>query len=63
MGLNIAIELVSGTFVGLSIGYILDELFDFDSIFLIIFTIMGGLAGLLNVTRYIKSSNYNTEDK
>ena len=63
MGLNIAIELVSGTFVGLSIGYMLDELFDFDSVFLIIFTIIGGLAGLLNVARYIKSSNHNKEDR
>ena len=63
IGLNAAIELVSGTFVGMSIGYILDELFDFDSVFLIIFTIIGGLAGLLNIARYIKSSNYNKEDK
>jgi len=63
IGLNIVIELVSGTFVGASIGYIIDELFDFDSIFLIIFTIMGGLAGLLNVARYIKIIDTNKEDK
>jgi len=52
--LQIAIELVSGTFVGAGIGYILDELFDFKSIFLVIFTIFGSFAGLLNVARYIK---------
>lgn len=52
--LQMAIELASGTFVGAGIGYILDELFDFKSVFLLIFTVFGGIAGLVNMARYLK---------
>ena len=62
MGLNIAIELVSGTFVGLSIGYILDEMFDFGSTFLVFMIILGGFAGLLNVVRYLNKTLNTKED-
>jgi len=51
---QIAVELVSGVLVGIGIGYILDEIFDFEFLFLLIFTIFGGAAGLLNVARYLK---------
>lgn len=61
--LQLAVELVSGTVVGASIGYILDEVFDFKFIFLLIFTIFGGLAGLVNVARYLKKIDESKEDK
>lgn len=50
--LQMMIELVSGIIVGASIGYILDEIFDFKFICLLIFTIFGGMAGLMNMIRY-----------
>ena len=52
---RICIELISGVIVGSSIGYILDEVFDFRFIFLLVFTILGGAAGIINVVRYIDS--------
>jgi ATP synthase protein I len=51
--MRICIELVSGVIVGASIGYILDEVFDFRFIFLLTFTILGGAAGIINVIRYV----------
>lgn len=57
IALQVAIELVSGTFVGASIGYILDEVFDTKFIFLLIFIIFGSLAGLVNVARYLKKAD------
>ena len=55
-GLQISIELVSGVIVGGSIGYILDEMFDFGRTFLVFMTILGGFAGLLNVVRYLNKT-------
>lgn len=57
---RICIDLLSGVIVGSSIGYILDEMFDFRFIFLLVFTIFGGAAGILNVVRYV---NRNQEHK
>lgn len=59
LAFQVPIELVSGVLVGAGIGYILDKLFDFKSLFLVVFTIFGGVAGLVNVARSLK----NTEDK
>jgi len=53
-------ELVSGILVGTGIGYILDEVFDFRVIFLLIFIILGAIAGMLNIFRYL---NKNEETK
>ena len=58
---RICIELISGVVVGSSIGYILDEVFDFRFIFLLTFTILGGAAGIINVIRYISSVNRQKE--
>ncbi len=55
IGLRLGIEFASGTIIGAAIGYILDELFDFQFIMLLIFTMLGGFAGLLNAYRYMKS--------
>lgn len=54
LAFQIAIELVSGTFIGGCIGYSLDKWFDTGFVFLLIFTIFGAMAGLLNVARYLK---------
>ena len=56
------IERVSGIIVGSSIGYILDEIFDFEGVCLLIFTILGGVAGFINVTRYIHQNKDNQEE-
>lgn len=61
VGYNIAIELVSATIVGAAIGYTLDEIFDIDSLLLILFTIMGGIAGMLNIQRYLNSEKTKGE--
>ena len=57
MGLRLGVELASGTIVGAAIGYMLDEMFDFQFVLLLIFTIFGGCAGMLNAYRYAKSVN------
>lgn len=59
---RICIDLISGVIVGSSIGYILDEVFDFRFIFLLIFTIFGGAAGILNVVRYINRNQEHKEE-
>lgn len=61
VGLRLGVEFASGTVIGAAIGYILDELFDFQFVMLLIFTILGGFAGMLNAYRYMKSSD--KEDK
>ena len=61
VGYNVAIEMVSATIVGAAIGYILDEIFDIDSLLLILFTIMGGVAGMLNTQRYLNSEKTKEE--
>lgn len=58
-GLRLGLEFASGTIIGAAIGYMLDELFDFQFIMLLIFTIFGGFAGMLNAYRYLKSLDEN----
>lgn len=55
IGLRLGVEFASGTIIGAAIGYILDEVFDFQFIMLLIFTMLGGFAGMLNAYRYMKS--------
>ena len=54
-GLRMGLEFASGTIVGAGMGYILDEMFDFQFVMLLIFTILGGFAGMLNAYRYLKN--------
>lgn len=63
MAFQVTVELISGVLVGAGIGYILDEIFDFHSILLLIFIILGSIAGMLNVYRYIKNSEDREERK
>ena len=58
-GLRLGLEFASGTIVGAAIGYMLDEVFDFQFIMLLIFTIFGGFAGMLNAYRYMKNLDEN----
>ncbi len=59
IGMQVCIELVSGVIVGYAVGHILKVVFDLNIIFVICLTIMGGIAGFLNVARYLKK----TEDE
>lgn len=54
-GMRIGLEFVSGTVVGLLIGYGVDRYFDTAPWFLLLFTILGFAAGLLNVYRDINN--------
>ncbi|MBP3687465.1 MAG: AtpZ/AtpI family protein [Alphaproteobacteria bacterium] len=63
VALQAGIELVSGTVVGASLGYMLDEVFDFKFIFLLTFTIFGSIAGLVNVSRYLKKIDEQNEKR
>lgn len=52
-GMRLGLEFMSGTVVGLLIGYGLDRYFETTPWFLLIFTILGFAAGILNVYRDI----------
>ncbi len=61
IGLRLGVELASGTVIGAALGYMLNEIFDFKFVLLVIFTIFGGCAGMLNAYRYIKSLDKDGE--
>ena len=61
MAFQISVELISGVLVGVGIGYILDELFDTHLLCILIFTILGGFAGMLNVYRYVNKTDESKE--
>ncbi len=63
MGLRLGVEIASGTIVGATMGYMLDEIFDFKFILLLTLTIMGFFAGMLNAYRYVKQLDEDTEKK
>jgi len=54
-GFQISIELIGATFVGGSVGYFLDEIFDTKPFLFIVFLLIGGAAGFLNAYRAAKS--------
>ncbi len=60
-GFRIATELVSGVFVGAALGWVLDKLFETRPVFLIIFLLLGGVAGFLNVYRFVKNEEKSQE--
>jgi ATP synthase protein I len=51
IGLRVGIELVSALVVGVAIGYGLDWLLGTKPIFIAVFVLLGGAAGVLNVWR------------
>ena len=61
-GTRIATELVSGVLVGAGLGYFLDKLTGTAPVLLIIFLILGGAAGFLNVYRFVKKEDQRKEE-
>ena len=51
VGLRIAIDFIAGIAVGLGLGLYIDTQFETKPLFLIIFSIVGFVAGLMNVIR------------
>jgi ATP synthase protein I len=51
IGLRVGVELVSALVVGVAIGWGLDWLFGTKPIFIALFVLLGGAAGVLNVWR------------
>jgi ATP synthase protein I len=51
IGLRVGVELVSALVVGVGIGWVLDRWLGTRPIFLAIFVLLGGAAGVLNVWR------------
>lgn len=60
-GMRVGTELVSGVIVGAALGYVLDRFFETKPLLLIIFLFLGGVAGFLNVYRFVKSEEKNKE--
>ena len=53
-GLRVGTEMLSGVIVGAGIGYFLDKFLDTKPCLLIVFLMLGGFAGFLNVYRFAK---------
>ncbi|MDR2008181.1 MAG: AtpZ/AtpI family protein [Alphaproteobacteria bacterium] len=53
LALNVMLELVSGFVAGGAIGFGLDKLFGTNFVFFIIFVILGFMAGLRNLNKYL----------
>ena len=61
IGTRIAAELVSGVLVGAGLGYLLDKIFHTAPTLLIVFLILGGISGFLNVYRFVKKEDRKEE--
>lgn len=55
IGLRIAVELLSAVLVGGVLGYVLDRMAGTRPLFLSVFLLLGGAAGILNVYRLSKT--------
>jgi ATP synthase protein I len=51
--MRLGVELVSALAIGVGIGYILDQWVDTTPLFLLIFFVLGGAAGVFNVFRMV----------
>lgn len=56
-GVQLVVDFISGVFIGTAIGYFLDILFKTTPWALIVFTLFGGAAGILNVYRSAQTNN------
>ena len=61
VGFRIGVELVSGVIVGGGIGWLLDNWLNTTPYLLIIFLLLGGCAGFLNVYRFAKNKEATKE--
>ena len=59
--LKISTELVASVVVGSTIGFILDSWFDTKPLLIIVFFIIGVIAGILNVIKVAKKMQKNLE--
>ena len=57
--LKLTVEIVAAVAIGIGIGMLLDNFFDSRPLFIIIFFLLGGCAGILNVFRVAKSMQNN----
>lgn len=63
VGFRIAVDLVAGIAVGVGIGWFLDDLLDTKPWLLLLFTLVGFGAGLLNVIRTAKQFELKAEQE
>ncbi len=62
MGMRVITELVSGPIVGAGIGFLLDKLLNSGKVFLIIFILLGGFAGIYNVYKFARNLENNDDN-
>lgn len=58
LAFRVSVELVSALAVGLGIGWLLDQWFDTSPWLMLVFLLLGGAAGILNVYRMAKGMGY-----
>ncbi|NQV43830.1 MAG: AtpZ/AtpI family protein [Rhodospirillales bacterium] len=58
LAFRVSVELVSALAVGLGIGWLLDEWLDTRPWLMLVFLLIGGAAGILNVYRMAKGMGY-----
>ena len=60
-GFRVGTELLSGVIVGAGLGYVFDMYFQTKPWLLIVFLLLGFVAGFLNVYRFVKSEENKKE--
>jgi len=58
LAFRVGVELVSAVAVGFGIGWLIDQQFDTKPWFMLVFLILGGAAGILNVFRMARGFGY-----
>ena len=63
IGFRLSIELLSGVVIGAAIGYFLDMAFGTRPLLMGIFLLLGGMAGFLNVYKFVKRREKEKDKK
>lgn len=63
LAFNVVSELVGGVLCGLAIGWGLDKWLNTSPVFIVIFLVVGCIASVLNVIRYLKKQNYSEQNE
>jgi len=58
LAFRVGVELVSAVAVGFGIGWLIDDQFDTKPWFMLVFLLLGGAAGILNVFRMARGFGY-----